>query len=564
MCRIAYNPSSATKFKKKALAEFFTKLENVAGRDGNGVYLIDSDKLEKHLNKMPSADIEGSWIFHTRIGTSGKKKVYNNQPLVGKRYILTHNGSYYRMDDLATLLGYVNPNKKYSDSHMANFIIHKVGILNFWLCLKESSAGVFLIYDKQIKQTFLCKFSGSFEYAKFKDGDKFIYASSNTDFWDTEKPEYMKDGLYRLYDNHFELLDKKKEYIYIHTSAYTPPSTKRSRKRKRYRKRHQLEDNRNNYLYCHYCSDLFIRYQPTYTTYGHIVCIDCFRQYGTGIETDKHGNVLVIDIDDKEDEDVIGIGALFNSSPAYCTHCKWNYRSGCWFGGSKRDDFIKKVGISLSMCHTSNVKTRNTVLITCDNCVKSMKLLDNWEMYKGEIVCRDCIEEREALLYDYKQLTNERTEGYGNCSTCIDENTTGNDEPCRSCSKKDKDGKYCVKNWKPKLLSCKNCHFKGMPRSYPCRICTNFDNWTDEDDDEIDDIDERQYEICKKCLQTFSLTNPICIDCIKNFPDYQCYHCGYHFDDDDERTEDKNGHLTCYRCDDGLSDELYAYRRHVG
>ena len=51
MCRIAYNPSPETNFKSKDLLEFFEKLENTAGRDGNGLYSVKTDIVENYLNK---------------------------------------------------------------------------------------------------------------------------------------------------------------------------------------------------------------------------------------------------------------------------------------------------------------------------------------------------------------------------------------------------------------------------------------------------------------------------------------------------------------------------------
>ncbi|GAG32252.1 unnamed protein product, partial [marine sediment metagenome] len=251
-------------------------------------------------------------------------------------------------------LGFVNHSSKYSDSYMAHYIVEKVGILNFWLALKDSSAGVFLIYDKVLEKAFLCKFSGMFEYSKFKNSTNVIYASSESDFWKVDETTRIDDGFYRLNEDGIDVLDKKKTYGYSGTgySKYKNQYTgygrtwddvyaevdKQEKKKKKSKKKKPpitiiLEDKKDklendgiwkDIPYCYYCQETFVNDQPTKIDWGFKVCLSCFDEYGDsdGLETDAYGlEIITIDL-----EDPVGIATLFpDLVPKFCNECNWLY-----------------------------------------------------------------------------------------------------------------------------------------------------------------------------------------------------------------------------------------------
>lgn len=522
MCRIAYNPSPSTNFNKEDLLGFFQMLEKVAGKDGNGLYVFNTDTLEKHLKGMPSTDIKGAFIFHTRIGTSGNKKRYNNQPLVNDRYILAHNGSYYKMEDYATLLGYVNPNKKYSDSRMAHFIVNKVGILNFWLALKDSVAGVFLIHDKKIKQTFLLKFSGVFECSNFKNDEILIYASSDTDYWDVENTISLDNGFYRLHDKYYELLDEKRAYhssysrtpyngntyVWDEESGTAVPRTKKKKKQKKQKTKTVNDEDYlwEDYPYCYYCSKPFKATHKKYIDWGFTVCEPCFIEHGTGVETDIYGIEIIR-------EDMVSIKTLFADIPKYCTDCKWLYGDACWFGGVEKVDFPEDM--VKAICNTNNPNIGD-IKLNCDECHKRMKLSDDWKMFRTAIICLDCIESIK-ILEDEEAVDSH----FIDCNTCRYELLAMSAEPCRACFGESRRNGERPYYWEIKQ-KCSTCMFhERQLGSKACRLCQNFDNWTS--------IEELRGK---------------------------CWDCGYHFDVNDEIIEDKNGHQICDACDNAFNGGL--------
>lgn len=518
MCRIAYNPSQSVNFKSEDLLGFFQLLEKTAGKHGNGVYVIKDDRLEKDEKEMPSTDnVKGEFIFHTRIGTSGNNKTYNNQPFNGKRYVLAHNGSSYKMEDYATLLGFINQNKKYSDSYMAHFIVHKVGILNFWLCLKDTTAGVFLIYDKELKQAFLCKFSGVFECGKFKDSEQVIYASSNLKYWSVEEPKDLDNGLYRLNENGFELLDKKIEYSrYARTYNYfdnyesdttattTISKKKKKKKKKKYNKTKTEDDLWGKYPYCYYCTSPFEAGERSYMDYGFEICKDCFDQYECKYETDVSGN----EIERTDYDSIVSIKRLFNSHPNECSGCKWLFNNSCWFGGTERDDFPAKKIYELGWCHTKNKKLKN-IIIHCHECEMPLSLKDEWCIFNGAIMCDKCVLECEEIdMAERKYIDNI----FSDCNSCKHADLAITEEPCRACYRERIDETEEPPYWED-LVNCTSCLFYKTG-SYPCRPCTNFSNWTNG-------------------LEFFG----------------KCWYCGLHFDKDDDAIHDKKGHRICGICD---------------
>lgn len=208
MCRIFYNPSSSINFTEDDLLRFFLSLEKESGGDGNGVYRMNSGKLEKSVATMPNTDIEEPFLYHTRNATHGEKKDYNVQPFRNGRYVLVHNGIFSYADKPSFLLGLFN-NDKYSDSYKIHYIIKKVGISKFYATFIKSSYGVILIHDKEVGLTYLLKTSGIFRAAKIRG--EYIYGSSQLDFWEIDEDfgtELIDDGMYIL---------KADEIIKIHT-----------------------------------------------------------------------------------------------------------------------------------------------------------------------------------------------------------------------------------------------------------------------------------------------------------------------------------------------------------
>jgi len=545
MCRIAYNPAPSTNFDEHDLLGFFRKLEDTAGKDGNGLYVIESEKWERYATRqMPDTNIKGAFMYHTRIGTKGNKAVYNNQPFVGKRYVLAHNGSTYKLDDMARLLGYRKPDRKYSDSHMAHYIVEKVGILHFWLAMKDSTAGVFLIYDKVLKKAFLCKFSGVFECARFTKSSKVIYASSSTDYWVVEDEISMSDGFYRLNEDGFDVLDKKRSYTYNKQQTHyhgrgwddaqkaqnTYYGNLQKNKKKKKKKKVKKELKRSikdlsedgiwkDYPYCYYCSESFMNGQKTKIDWGFRVCEDCFDKHGdaSGMETDAFGAEIIRE-EEEEDSEPVGMGALFaDKAPSFCKKCKWLYKNNCWFGGDKRTRFPSDAEFSTAVCHTNNKDTRN-VRVSCDTCNAYVDLNGEWEIYRETIVCRKCIVEIE------RQELDEFIEA--ECKTCKYESCDISKTPCVYCWREKIDDEK-PPYWEQKI-KCKTCMFFGT-NAYPCKVCKNFNNWENES------------------------------------MDYgKCWYCGYHFDRVDEVIEDKKGHMVCDTCDDGIKDGiLYSNNRNI-
>jgi len=555
MCRISYNPSSSTNFVEDDLKGFFEKLERIGGKDGNGLYEIGSGKLEKYADKtLPSADIKGAFIFHTRIGTKGKKKVYNNQPFVGKRYVLAHNGSTYKMDDFATLLGFVNLNNKYSDSYMAHYIVEKVGILNFWLALKDSSAGVFLIYDKVLEKAFLCKFSGMFEYSRFKDSTKVIYASSESDYWEVSDTVRIDDGFYRLNENGIEELDKKKACGYGRQSQYgrqqtdyygrtwddiyTEDTTQKKAKEKppkiiipvdknKFPKIKGLNDGIWDEIpYCYYCQEVFHDTQEVKVDWGFKVCISCFEEYGDtdGLQTTATGIVIPDDCEE-EDQEPVGISSLFpDLAPTFCNKCNWLYEKKCWFGGGERNRFPSDSEFSTAVCHSNNPNTKNAN-IQCDMCYSYLPIGGDWNIFREAMVCHKC--QTEVKRQEVNDFIDEE------CNNCKYDTCDISVHPCKTCYLEWDDDKQDQPPYWEEKIKCRSCgYFRS--NAYPCKACQNFNNW---------------------------------VDITENFG--KCWYCGYHFAFDDEAVEDMRGHRICSSCDDGSMDVTWHtnqefYRGRVG
>lgn len=213
MCRIFFNPNPTMEFEQVDLNTFFSTLERVAGGDGNGICLLDEDKMYKSLAKMGSFwlfdydDIDKRFIYHTRMATTGKVKTYNCQPLTNDKYIIAHNGVFSLH---STLKYYLGLNEKYSDSHTILRLITEHGVLNFYRGFLSRSYGVVLVYDRESEITYLLKTSGVFEAGKFKSGS-YIYGSSNINFWKIEKVDELNDGMYILRKDGYKMIHQPKE-----------------------------------------------------------------------------------------------------------------------------------------------------------------------------------------------------------------------------------------------------------------------------------------------------------------------------------------------------------------
>jgi predicted glutamine amidotransferase len=149
MCRIFYNPGKGINYAHKDIFEFLERLERAQGGDGNGIFQMRNEKLDKSATEMPDKiELKGEFLFHTRRATNGKVADYNTQPFEGKRYVMVHNGIFSSVESYARLLGFKGSTDKYSDSYMMHWIMEKVGLLNFYIALSEKVYGVVVAYDK--------------------------------------------------------------------------------------------------------------------------------------------------------------------------------------------------------------------------------------------------------------------------------------------------------------------------------------------------------------------------------------------------------------------------------
>ena len=148
MCRIFYNPSDNTWFEEEDLISFFEALEKSGGKDGNGVYQFSRGLLTKTMDMIPRGlDITESFLFHTRNGTHGLKKLKNVQPFVSERYVVVHNGICSGLKPHAVLIGMYDDT--FSDTYMIFRLINHYGIINFYNAFINNSYGVILVYDKE-------------------------------------------------------------------------------------------------------------------------------------------------------------------------------------------------------------------------------------------------------------------------------------------------------------------------------------------------------------------------------------------------------------------------------
>lgn len=418
MCRIFYSPSEDVEFNKTDLLRFFTQLEKSMGRDGNGIYLFNNNILDKSATNMPNTELEGSFLFHTRLATHGLKTDYNCQPFVGKRYILAHNGVFGNIEPYAQLLGFRGSDTKYSDSYMIHYIIEKTGILNFYLSFMDRYYGVILVHDKQLGKTFLLKSGGVFEIGELNSGD-FIYGSSNIDFWQLKNiPLSLGSGLYRLEKDGYTQLHTPTTYGWTARktqSQWIPPTT---------------NDNKD-VKFCEWCYEEFEDDDTRYEDYGYVLCRGCYYCY-----TDRDFP------DESSTTDVPrGIGSLFggtaklcyeceiplknigchttdnrvlcvncykewidikkkkkkkpnyfnNSVPKKCYGCNWLKNFDCYFGGVKNKDFESTMDekTGLSACNTKTHVI--SIGMDCHSCEHTIEKDDNWKLYNNSLVlCMDC------------------------------------------------------------------------------------------------------------------------------------------------------------------------------
>lgn len=450
MCRIFYQPSDDLTFNQADIFGFFNKLETLGGGDGNGIYLFNDGTLVKSHTCMPTwIDIDGSFLFHTRIATHGKISEYNCQPFVGDNYILVHNGSFTAIEPYARLLGFIWSDKKYSDSYMAHYIIEKVGILNFYNALKDKYYGVILVYDKKTKIMYLLKTGGQFTWGKFTKSGAYIYASTALSYWAIDgTPESFDSGLYILNADGFQQLHKIVRTTYSSTpsrygegwkktygSKYNnyKGSSKKKKKKKKY-KNVQTKDQ------CDYCQKFFWERETRYKDFGNEICRKCWDAWGS----DKEGG--------KIEKDPDGILALFEDKtvPRECTGCKWWHEHACYFGGRVHKLPIHK-RLKSGKCNTNTSKWN--VIYQCDKCQKRLTNEDNWKMIKTQVICGECLDEIDKEQRDYAKDTSL----VGTCETCAYYHQSSMDEPCKTCI--DTDNTNCM--WESEE-NCNKCWFCGF------------------------------------------------------------------------------------------------------
>ncbi len=215
MCRIFINPNKKMDFPFEDLVEFFSLLEDRGGRDGNGIYMIDRAKIVRTTGKatglLVDDDVSGRFMFHTRLGTHGTKKIYNVQPLHDGRYAIVHNGifSLYSFP----VKDYLNLQSKHSDSHVILQLIRTRNILDFYKGFLKRDYGVVVVFDQKTENFYLLKTGGSFEYGICDDG-KYLYASSSLDYWDVHDVTSINDGMYILGEYGLKQIHKPKTVSY--------------------------------------------------------------------------------------------------------------------------------------------------------------------------------------------------------------------------------------------------------------------------------------------------------------------------------------------------------------
>lgn len=510
MCRIFFNPSKTTSFTTLSLDDFFIRLEKSGGGDGNGIFSFERNVLLRSISYMPWLDEpKGMLIFHTRKATNGLVRDYNCQPFVGDRYIVAHNGVFSAVENYAKILGYPHPSEKYSDSYVMAWIIEKVGILNFYTAFEDKGYGVILAYDKELKQMFLLKTSGSFTWAKLKSNGKNLYCTEKLDYWQIEdEPKSFDSGLYRLNDTDFITMYKPLPVIHYN-----------SKHNKYYNTQRWWEEKKAGDI-CDYCGDWFATGDERFNDDSYIICKSCHIRY-----VDKKKEV-----------------------PKACLGCNWLERGACWFGGLKREKFaiITNIDKSKTICNTKDDIL--DIIAGCDICGKELKNKDFWGIRDGTIICIKC----RKRIDEINKLNRIKRDGIKECCDTCHFHGGGMDmEPCLSCINSET-GEY--EHWAKMNglipdsdIDCDNCKYlEYAQEEEPCSICCNNKKYYSEWKERLPDAEQEIFELEHKnsTYKKRALEYKKIVDDSNG----KCYHCGYHFYEDEELICDKKGHRICYDC----------------
>lgn len=515
MCRIFYNPSDLITFKNNDIWKFLLHLEKLQGRDGNGIYNFSDKTLYRSMDMPIDANVKGSFLFHTRFATHGKKAVYNVQPFVGDRYIMVHNGVFLHIGGFAHMLGFPTfTGNKYSDSYMMHWIMERVGLFHFYMTFIDKSYGVVVVYDRKLKQSFLLKTGGSFQYAKLKSG-KYIYASTALDNWQLDgKPIDFGSGLWRIGENGIEQLHKiiptyyTYQYTRRHISYYDNKEWDRTKQEwivKKKKPSHKVKHT------CPYCWQVVPQNEETYNDEGFHICMACKKRYvntdkddiPTGIESlfktqipkscigciyvDYQENICLYGSEEFACAVQDGKGLCWTGKPTvpqYCNGCNWLCETDCWFGGVKQKTFcLNMVGKNgISECNT-RAKDTLKIVIMCDVCRATLKSKSSWGIYHDKIMCKTCMDD-VIQCETYGQETEPIPK---DCALCHFENSSSKQEPCLSCLDTVIDGELI--NWTEKPNEAETrCHICGYYFSFDDepiyddnknRICLGCDSYGD-------------------------------------------------------------------------------------
>ena len=476
---------------------FFTELERLGGKDGNGIYNYTDDKVWKSYNSMPiDANIIGGILFHTRYATNGLVKNYNVQPFLNKRYVFVHNGIFNGIDNFARLVGFPFSDRKYSDSYMMAYVLEQVGLFNFYNGLRDKYYGVIVVYDRTNKLTYLLKTGGTFTYGQLASNGKYIYGSAILDNWKLkEKAKDFGKGLYILGGTTLTKLDTIKGYQGYQSSnsaynAYKKSTTTETTKAISKYEHKKPKEVDGEYVYenalgneiCAYCGFAFAQNEKYKVVYDSHICDACYNQY----------------YEEVDETEPTGIGALFNDMPPNCQYCKWSFENACWYKGIEQEVPIQMINeYGLTSCNTHT--TEASMIVKCDNCGDALELDDDWSMVDRVILCEEC--KTRLSLWDKS------------CEDCEWKFKPNDVEPCATC-------------WDNQIPE----HYKkGTPDSWREQI--EDDNENDDENDEDNDIGEREkYENYK-------------------YSNLKCSICGIHFDEGDEYL-DIEGEIVCDECEE--------------
>jgi predicted glutamine amidotransferase len=166
------------------------ELEKAMGGNGNGIFTLKSNKIQKSLKlkKILKFIEKGNFLFHTRFATVGSIKTENCHPFYYKDTIFMHNGGTFinnwdfndRPDSYNLIIYYLN-------SQGQNL---KLMDLDWW--------GNLILYDKITKIIYFYLKQGMY-HITFKTGES-IVTSQFTDILTKNKNissvEKIENGIY--------------------------------------------------------------------------------------------------------------------------------------------------------------------------------------------------------------------------------------------------------------------------------------------------------------------------------------------------------------------------------